>query len=72
MAARQGLILTKSRRRDPAHQSPRYMLFDDPNSAIAVLVSDADRRDPLDISGVGFEGSLDEVESFLRRGEHAG
>jgi hypothetical protein len=66
MAARQGLFLGKSRGPDPGGG---YLLFDDPDHASAVFGISTDKRGPLDISGAGYQATLDEIEAFLARGE---
>jgi hypothetical protein len=72
VASRQGLILAKSRRRYPdAENAGGYMLFDNPDRAVAVLGA-KQARGPWDISGSGYQATLDEIEAYLRRGEGRG
>jgi hypothetical protein len=68
MAARQGLILGKSRRQSPAVEQSEYMLFADPDRASAVL-PDGEKRSPLEIGDAGYAGTLDAIETFLLLGE---
>jgi hypothetical protein len=70
LAARQGLYLGNARSRDPsAADYGRYVLFADPGRAVAILGATAETRDPVDIAGAGYQGTLDEIEAFLIRGE---
>ena len=65
MAAGQGLIFGAERR---GLRGRRYMLFADSGRAIALLPDD-ERRTPVDVAGPGYEGTLDDIEAYLRRGE---
>ena len=70
LAARQGLYLGNARSRDPlAADYGRYVLFADPGRAVAPLGATAETRHPVDIAGAGYQGTLDEIEAFLIRGE---
>jgi hypothetical protein len=65
MAAGQGLIFGVERR---GLRGRGYMLFADSGQAIALLPNDK-RRTPVDVTGLGYEGTLDDIEAYLRRGE---
>ena len=72
MAAGQGLFLSKSRRRRPgAEAAGGYMLFDNPDRAVAVFGASAERS-PWDVSDRGYQASLDEIEAYLARGQDRG
>ena len=71
MAARQGLLLGKSRRQSPPGGPSEYLLFADPDRASAVL-PDSEKRSPLEISDAGYEGTLEAIEAYLLLGEGAG
>ncbi|HWT30097.1 MAG TPA: hypothetical protein VN240_03630 [Propylenella sp.] len=72
MAAGQGLFLSKSRRRRPdSGAAGGYMLFDNPDRAVAVLGGSGERG-PWDVSGPGYQASLDEIEAYLARGQDRG
>jgi len=70
MAARQGLVLGRSRRQSPPHDRAEYILFADPDRASALL-PDSKKRSPLEISDAGYEGSLEAIEAYLLLGEEA-
>jgi hypothetical protein len=44
------------------------MLFVDLDRAITPL-PDGEKRTSLDVDGLGYEGTLDDIEAYLRRGE---
>ena len=44
------------------------MLFDSPGRAVAVFGATS-VRGPWDVSGSGYQATLDEIEAYLRRGE---
>jgi hypothetical protein len=70
MAARQGLVLAKSRHQPPDGESAGgYMLFDSASRAVAVFGTTSGRG-PLDISDRGYQATLDEIEAYLRRGDN--
>ena len=48
-------------------QGRGYMLFVDLDRAITPL-PDGEKRTPLDVAGLGYEGTLDDIEAYLRRG----
>jgi hypothetical protein len=64
MAAGQGLTLGVERR---GRRGRGYMLFVDLDRAITPLPN-GERRTSLDVPGLGYEGSLDDIEAYLRRG----
>ena len=66
MAARQGLVLTKSQE-PPDGDIARYMLLDSASRAVAVFGAKSGRGS-LDVSGKG--ATLDEIEAYLRRGDN--
>jgi hypothetical protein len=66
MASKQGLILGRERRSKSG--ASRYILFADPDRASATL-SGTEQRSPLEIDAKGYEGSIDEIEAYLTRGE---
>jgi hypothetical protein len=72
MASRQGLVLAKSRR-NGSYLLDRgdYILFADPNRAVAVFGIADSQSGPLEISGPGYEASLNEIETYLTRAEKA-
>ena len=70
MAARQGLVLGKSRRQSALHGA-EYLLFADPDRASAVL-PDSEKRSPLEIGDAGYEGTLEAIEAYLLLGEQTG
>jgi hypothetical protein len=71
MAARQGLVLGRSRRRLPPHNRAEYILFADPDQASAVLPN-SEKRSPLQIGDAGYEGTLEAIEAYLLLGEATG
>ena len=68
MAARQGLVLAKSRHQPPDGDiAGGYMLLDSASRAVAVFGAKSGRGS-LDVSGKG--ATLDEIEAYLRRGDN--
>ena len=65
MAAGQGLTLGIERR---GLRGRGYMLFVDLDRAISPLPG-GEKRTSLDVAGLGYEGTLDDIEAYLRRGE---
>jgi hypothetical protein len=69
MAARQGLVLTKSQEPADGDIAGGYMLLDSASRAVAVSGAKSGRG-PLDVSGKGYQATLDEIEAYLRRGDN--
>ena len=68
MAARQGLVLTKSQE-PPDGDIARYMLLDSASRVVSVSGAKT-ARGPSDVSGKGNQATLDEIEAYLRRGDN--
>jgi hypothetical protein len=69
MAARQGLVLTKSPEPPDGDSAGGYMLLDSASRAVAVSGAKT-ARGPLDVRGKGYQATLDEIEAYLRRGDN--
>ena len=69
MAARQGLVLTKSQEPPDGDIAGGYMLLDSASRAVAVFGAKSGRG-PLDVCGKGYQATLDEIEAYLRRGDN--
>jgi hypothetical protein len=70
MAAQQGLILGRERRAPFLPGGRGYILFADPDQGLAML-SHAERRSPVSVFDRGYQGTIDEIEAYLRRGHQA-